>query len=99
MRKSPRGGPIDRLEQDTLIALAHQHSEAAVDLLGETLLADLETLRPAADKQGRTYLDGRSSRAQVVCTLLGRTGNPRASPLADLGRRPDRPATGPGRAL
>ncbi len=42
------------------------------------MLADLETLRPVADERGQTSLLGRSSRALAVCTLLGRTSNPRA---------------------
>jgi hypothetical protein len=85
---------FDRLEHDALIALAHQHSDAAVDLLGETLRADLEGLRPAADQRGQTQPQGHSSRARAICTLLGRTGNPRAVrwliAAADLiDRRPD----------
>ncbi|WP_406694035.1 hypothetical protein V5E97_23615 [Singulisphaera sp. Ch08] len=85
---------FDRLEQDALIALAHQRSDAAVDQLGETLLADLETLRPVADDKGQIRLEGRVSRALVINSLLGRTGNPRAVrwliAAADLiARRPD----------
>jgi hypothetical protein len=83
-----------RLVEDTLIALAHQGSDDAVDLLGETLLADLEDLRPVPDPRGETSLVGRAARATDVCTLLGRTGNPRAvrwlTSAADLiARRPD----------
>ncbi|MGC1276274.1 MAG: M56 family metallopeptidase [Planctomycetaceae bacterium] len=65
-------------EQDTLIALTHSSSDAAVDLLGETLSGDLESARPITDEKGRTRLEGRTGRAQQIITLLGRTGNPRS---------------------
>jgi beta-lactamase regulating signal transducer with metallopeptidase domain len=85
---------FDRLESDTLIALAHQHSDTAIDLLGETLLADLEGLRPAPAQAGQTHLQGRSDRAIRIGSLLGHTGNPHAVrwlvSAADLiDRRPD----------
>jgi beta-lactamase regulating signal transducer with metallopeptidase domain len=69
---------FDRLEHDALFALTHQHSNEAVDLLGETLMADLDALRPEKTPEGRGGLQGRSERAILLCTLLGRTGNDRA---------------------
>jgi hypothetical protein len=70
---------FDRCERDILIALARQGSDDAVDLLGATLVADLETVRPQTDRQGQTRLNGRVERALEICTLLGRATNPRAA--------------------
>jgi hypothetical protein len=85
---------FERRERDILIALAHQRSDGAVDLLGETLLADLEGLRPVADDRGQTHLQGHAVRAVSICTLLGRTANPRAArwllaAAERIDRRPD----------
>jgi len=74
-------------ERDTLIALTHFGSDSAVDLLGETLLSDLNGVRLVEGKSdpnhlgGRAdgkHLDGRSDRAKQIITLLGRTGNSRS---------------------
>ncbi len=67
-----------RLEKDALIALAHDNSGPAVDLLGETLLRDLKNLRPVTDQKQQTSLDGRVDRVDGVCKLLGRASNIRA---------------------
>ena len=48
----PRSRAV-RLDADPLIALARQHSEAAIDILGSALLDDLKGLRlvnPGTDK-------------------------------------------------
>ena len=68
-----------QLESDALIALARCDSRATIDLLGETLLADLKNLRPKTDEKQQTSLEGRLDRAADVCTLLGRTDNSRAA--------------------
>lgn len=65
-------------EQDPLIALANQHSDAAVDILGARLLGDLKSLRLVQVGTPQVRLEGRADRATKICKLLGRTGNPRA---------------------
>ena len=67
-----------RLEEDPFIALAHQHSDAAVDILGASLLGDLKSLRSVIAGTGQVRLEGRLHRATEVCKLLGRTGNARS---------------------
>ena len=84
-----------RLEEDPLIALARQHSDAAVDILGAALLGDLKGLRLVKSTgTPQVRLEGRLDRATTICELLGRTGNPRAArwltAAVDLiARRPD----------
>jgi hypothetical protein len=70
---------LARLEEDPLIALAHLHSDAAVDVLGTTLLADLKDLRLVNAGTPPAHLDGRLQRATEICELLGRTGIPRSA--------------------
>ena len=67
-----------RIEDDALIALAHDDSSGAVDLLGVTLLSDLKNLKPATDETQQANLEGRLDRITKVSTFMGRTDNPRA---------------------
>jgi beta-lactamase regulating signal transducer with metallopeptidase domain len=67
-----------RVEGDTLIALTQRGSNAAVDLLGETLLSDLKNLRLATEEKGQTSFEGRVDRVTDVCKLLRYTDNRRA---------------------
>ncbi|WP_435008442.1 M56 family metallopeptidase [Tundrisphaera lichenicola] len=83
-----------RLEQAALVALLKRGSDTAVDLLGETLLRDLDGLRLVNDEQRGEYLDGRKDRAETLVRLLGRAGKPRAvrwldSAVDRVGRRPE----------
>jgi hypothetical protein len=83
-----------RPQRDAVTALGHQHSDPAIDLLGETLLADLTALHPVPGANGRTELQGRSSQAKAIASLLGSSGNVRAvrwltSALDLVSRRPD----------
>lgn len=84
--RPPLEGPIsgaaaqqgyDRTEFDALVALTHQHSIPSINLLGQTLLSDLERLKPGIDDKGRPVLKGRPDRAQQICKLLGRTDGER----------------------
>jgi hypothetical protein len=82
-RKSaePRSVPrsrVVRLEEDPLLALVQQHSDAAVDILGTTLVSDIRDLRLVGAGTPQVRLEGRLERAQQICKLLGRTGNPRS---------------------
>jgi hypothetical protein len=76
-RPVPRWRSV-RLEEDPLIALAHQRSDAAIDILGATLLSDLQGLRLVDAGTPQARLEGRLHRATEIATLLGRTDNPRA---------------------
>ena len=67
-----------RVEEDTLISLTQCGSDAAIDLLGETLLDDLKNLRPTTDEKRQTRLEGRLDRVTDICKHLGRTDNRRA---------------------
>jgi hypothetical protein len=79
--RPPSRWQMVRLEEDPLIALASQHLDAAVDILGAALLGDIKSLRLAqgTGTPPQAYLEGRLNRATAVCRLLGRTGNPRAA--------------------
>src|SRR5262249_53259803 len=76
-RPGPRWLSV-RLEEDPLIALAHQRTDAAVDILGATLLGDLQGLRLVNPGPPTATLQGRLHRAPEICKLLGRTDNPRS---------------------
>lgn len=95
-RPAAKGSPRSstRLERDAVTALGHQHSDAAVDLLGETLLADLTALHPVPVADGRTELQGRLNQARAVASLLGASGNERSvrwltSAVDLVNRRPE----------
>lgn len=66
------------LESDALIALFRQGSDAAIDILGNTLLDDLRNLKLAADAQQRESLQGRDDRIDSLCKLLGTARHPRS---------------------
>ena len=89
-----RDGELFASNEDPLIALAHQHSDAAIDILGAALLGDLKGLRLVNAGTTQVHLEGRLDRATEICKLLGRTGNPRSvrwlTSADDLiARRPD----------
>jgi hypothetical protein len=67
-----------RLDEDPLIALARQHSDAAIDILGAALVDDLKGLQLVNASTAEARLEGRLNRASEICKLLGRTGNPRS---------------------
>lgn len=67
-----------RLEQDALLALKQNRSDAAVDLLGETMLRDLKSLRVVPNAQGNPGIEGPAEQASTLAALLGKTGNARA---------------------
>jgi HEAT repeats len=67
-----------RLDEDPLIALAHQHSNAAIDILGAALVDDLKGLQLVNADTEKFHLEGRVDRASEICKLLGRAGNPRS---------------------
>ena len=69
-----------RFEEDVIIALAHQHSDTAVDILGATILGDLRGVQPVKTPGTPPQIYSRASRNQTtaIATLLGHTGNPRA---------------------
>ncbi len=75
---APRSSLGASHDEDPLIALAHQHSDAAVDILGARLLSDLKGLTARADGHATVRLEGRPDRATQICKLLGRTGNTRS---------------------
>lgn len=66
-------------EQDILIALVYQASDAAIDLLGTTLLSDFNRLTLASDEKQQEFLRGRADRAHNLCKLLGNASRPRAA--------------------
>ena len=82
----PRPELVGFHELDPLIALAHQHSDAAVDIVGARLISDLKGLQLVQVGTPQVRLQGRGDRAAQICSLLGRTGNPRSGPLAHRGR-------------
>ena len=92
-----------RFDEDVIIALAHQHSDTAVDILGATLLGDLRGARLARSTgrkpapAGLPRGPGRSGRHDLRASRP--RGQPPRRPLARRGRRPDRRETRPGRAL
>ncbi|MCA9010110.1 MAG: hypothetical protein KDB01_10215 [Planctomycetaceae bacterium] len=63
---------FSRTQQDALIALATLNSDAAVDLLGETMIRDLQTLTLNQSDNGRTHLTGRADRAGRILSLSQR---------------------------
>lgn len=66
----------ERAEVDTLIALAHNHSDAAVDALGEILSSDIATLGVMANVQKGSRLHGRFTRATAFANFWGRRETP-----------------------
>jgi hypothetical protein len=83
VNRAPAKSPVPRwqvvrIEQDPLIALANQHSDTAIDILGAALVDDLKGLQLVNAGTAKAHLEGRLDRASEICKLLGRTGIPRS---------------------
>jgi hypothetical protein len=66
-----------RLDKDPLIALAHQHSDTAIDILGAALVDDLKGLQLVNADTEKVHREGRLDRASEI-RATGRSPGRRA---------------------